>query len=343
MRASVLLVASLLFIPVAAVQAASPAQYQLKQKFTLGGDGGWDYLSYDEAGQRLFISRATRVMVVDPDKGTLIAEIPNTPGVHGIALAQDLGKGFISNGKENTVTVFDLKTLKETARIKVTGENPDCILYDPASQRVFTFNGHTSNATVIDAKTDTVVGTIALDGKPEFAVTDGKGGVFVNIEDKSELAHIDARKATVLNTWSLAPCQEPSGLAMDRKNRRLFSGCDNKLMAVTDADSGKIITTLPIGEGVDATGFDEATALAFSSNGEGNLTVIHEDSPQKFSVLQSSDTQKYARTMALNTRNHDVYLVTADIKLAPPAVSGGRPQRSVLPGSFTLLVMSPKP
>jgi DNA-binding beta-propeller fold protein YncE len=208
---------------------------------------------------------------------------------------------------------------------------------------VFTFNGHTSNATVIDAKTDTVVGTIALDGKPEFAVTDGKGGVFVNIEDKSELAHIDARNATVLNTWSLAPCQEPSGLAMDRKNRRLFSGCDNKLMAVTDADSGKVITTLPIGEGVDATGFDEATALAFSSNGEGNLTVIHEDSPQKFSVLQSSDTQKYARTMALNTRNHDVYLVTADIKLAPPAVSGGRPQRSVLPGSFTLLVMSPKP
>ena len=342
MRSSVLLAALLLFIPLASVQAASPAQYQLKQKFNLGGDGGWDYLSYDEAGQRLFISRATRVMVVDADKGTLITEIPNTPGVHGIALAQDLGKGYISNGRENTVTVFDLKTLKETARIKVTGENPDCILYDSVSQRVFTFNGHTGNATVIDAKTDSVVGTIALDGKPEFAVADGKGGVFVNIEDKSELTHIDARKATVLNTWSLAPCQEPSGLAMDRKNRRLFSGCDNKVMAITDADSGKVITTLPIGEGVDATGFDEATGLAFSSNGEGNLTVIHEDSPQKFSVLQSADTQKYARTMALNTRNHEVYLVTADIKMAPPAVSGGRPQRSVLPGTFTLLVMSPK-
>jgi YVTN family beta-propeller protein len=342
MRASLLLAAGLLFAPLLPAQAAS-AQYHLQQKFTLGGEGGWDYLSYDAEGRRLFISRATRVMVVDPEKGAVITEIPNTPGVHGIALAQDLGKGFISNGKENTVTVFDLKTLKETARIKVTGENPDCILYDPASQRVFTFNGHSGNATVIDAKTDTVVATITLDGKPEFAVADGKGGVFVNIEDKSELTHIDARKAAVLTTWSLAPCQGPSGLAMDRRNRRLFSGCDNRVLAVSDADGGKVITTLPIGEGVDATGFDDATGLVFSSNGEGNLTVIHEDSPQKFSVLQNAETRKYARTMALNTRNHDVYLVTADIKLAPPAVSGGRPQRSVLPGTFTLLVMSPKP
>jgi YVTN family beta-propeller protein len=226
-------------------------------------------------------------------------------------------------------------------RIPVTGENPDCILYDQVTHRVFTFNGHSSNTTVIDAKNDKVVATIPLDGKPELAVADGKGEVLVNIEDKSELTRIDAGKAAVISTWSLAPCQEPSGLAMDRKHRRLFSGCDNKLMAISDADSGKVLTTLPIGEGVDATGFDAATGLAFSSNGEGSLTVIHDDSPQQFSVLQDAVTQKYARTMALNTRNHAVYLVTASIQMTPPSVPGGRPGRLMLPGTFTLLVMSP--
>src|SRR3989475_1640131 len=231
--------------------AAATAQYQLKQKFTIGGDGGWDYLTYDAAGKRLFISRGTRVQVVDPEKGTVIAEIPDTPGVHGIALAQDLGKGFTSNGRENTVTVFDLKTLKETTKIKLEAENPDAILYDPVSKRVFTFNGRSKNATAIDAATATVVATIPLDGKPEFAVADGKGMVYVNIEDKSELTSIDARKAVVVSTWPLAPCEEPSGLAMDQKNRRLFAGCDNKLMAIVNADTGKVITTLPIGEGVD--------------------------------------------------------------------------------------------
>lgn len=339
----ILVCASLLFSVCASTQAASISRYQLAHKYDLGGDGGWDYLTYDPAGQRLFISRATRVMVVNPDKGIIIAEILNTPGVHGIALAQDLGKGFISNGKESTVTVFDLKTLKEIARIPVTGENPDCILYDQVTHRVFTFNGRSSNATVIDAKSDKVITTIHLDGKPEFAVADGKGEVFVNIEDKSELTRIDAGKATVISTWSLAPCQEPSGLAMDRKHRRLFSGCHNKLMAITDADSGKVLATLPIGEGVDATGFDATTGLAFSSNGEGTLTVIHEESPQRFSVVQTADTQKYARTMALNIRNHDVYLVTADIQMTPPKVLGGRPGRLVLPGTFTLLVMNQKP
>src|SRR5215467_12384893 len=227
--------------------AASPVQYQLKQKFTIGGDGGWDYLTYDPEGKRLFISRSTRVQVVNPEKGTVIAEIPNTPGVHGIALAQDLGKGFTSNGRENTVTVFDLKTLKETARIKLEGaENPDAILYDAASKRVFTFNGRSKNATVIDADKGTVVATIPLDGKPEFAAADGKGMVYVNIEDKSELTSIDAAKAAVVATWPLAGCEEPSGLAMDQKDRVLFSGCGNKVMAVTNADTGKQITTVPI-------------------------------------------------------------------------------------------------
>src|SRR5258707_2814680 len=206
-------------------------------------------------------------MVVDPYKGTVVGDIANTPGVHGIALAQDLGKGFTSNGRENAVTVFDLKTLKQTAKIKIDGENPDAILYDPSSKRVFTFNGRSKNATVIDATNDKVVATIPLDGKPEFGVADGKGGVFVNIEDKSEITSIDAKKATVVKSWPLAPCEEPSGLAMDQKHRRLFAGCSNKMMAVVDADSGKVIAKPAIGEAGESSAFDADQQLAFSSNG----------------------------------------------------------------------------
>jgi DNA-binding beta-propeller fold protein YncE len=318
-------------------------QYKLKQRFVLGGEGGWDYLTYDPAGQRLFIARATRVMVVDPEKGSVLSEIPNTPGVHGVALAQDLGKGFTSNGRENTVTVFDLKTLKETARIKLDGaENPDAIMYEPVSKRIFTFNGRSQNATAIDAEKNSVIGNIPLDGKPEFAVADGKGTVFVNIEDKSELTSIDARNAKVLNTWPLAPCEEPSGLAIDQRNRRLFSGCHNKMMAIVNADSGKVVTTVPIGEGVDANRFDPGTNLAFSSNGDGTLTVVHQESPDKYTVVQNAETQRSARTMALNPKNHEVYLVAAEIEQAPPEKAGERPRRTMKPGSFTLLVMTKK-
>lgn len=342
MRKRLSFVVPLISIFVFSVYAFSPVQYQLKQKFTIGGDGGWDYLTYDSSGNRLFISRATRVQVVDPEKGTVIAEIPNTTGVHGIALAHDLGKGFTSNGRENSVTVFDLKSLKETNKIKIDGENPDAILYDPASKRVITFNGRSKNATVIDATNDKVVGTIPLDGKPEFAAADGKGSVFVNIEDKSELTKIDPVKATVVQTWPLAPCEEPSGLAMDQKHRRLFSGCGNKMMTVTNADTGKVVTTVPIGQGVDANGFDPGTDIAFSSNGDGTLTVVHEDSPDKFTVAQNAETQRGARTMALNPGNHQVYLVTAEFDEAPPAEGQTRPRRTMKPGTFTLLVMEKK-
>jgi DNA-binding beta-propeller fold protein YncE len=325
------------------VKALAQAQYQVKQKYVLGGDGGWDYLTFDPAGKRLFISRGTHVMVVDPYKGSVVGDIPDTAGVHGIAIAQDLGKGFTSNGRDNTVTVFDLKTLKQTAKIKIDGENPDAILYDPSSKRVFTFNGRSKNATVIDAEKGTVVGNIPLDGKPEFGVADGKGGVFVNIEDKSEVTSIDAKKAVVIKSWPLAPCEEPSGLAMDQKHRRLFAGCSNKMMAIVNADTGKVVTTMPIGEGVDANGFDPETQLAFSSNGrDGNLTVVHEDSPDKFSVVENAITQKFARTMALDTTNHDVYEVTAEIEEAPPAKEGERPRRTMKPGTFTLLVVGKK-
>ncbi|HEV2110186.1 MAG TPA: YncE family protein [Gammaproteobacteria bacterium] len=341
MRVATLLISASLLALMASVQAAPANQYKLDKSYLLGGDGGWDYLAFDTVGHRLFLSRATRVMVVDPDSGKLISEIPGTAGVHGIAFAQDIGKGFTSNGQESTVTVFDLKSLKETSKIKVTGENPDAILYEPVTKRIFTFNGHSGNSTVIDAASGNVVATIALDGKPEFAVADGKGMVYVNIEDKSELTAIDAAKAAVVKTWSLAPCQEPSGLAMDQAHRRLFSGCDNKLMAVSDPDAGKVVATLPIGEGVDATGFDPGTQLAFSSNGEGNLTVIHEDGPDKYTVAQDAATRKFARTMTLDPASHKVYLVTADVKVEP-APTGQRPKRTVLPNSFTLLVMAPQ-
>src|SRR5215472_6123557 len=323
---------------------APDAQYKLKQKYVIGGDGGWDYLAYDPVGKKLFVSRATRVQVIDPATGTVVSEIPDTTGVHGIALAQDLGKGFTSNGRENTVTVFDLKTLKESAKIKLPDDakNPDAILYDAASKRVFTFNGASKNATVIDADKGTVVSNIPLDGKPEFAAADGKGMVYVNIEDKSELTAIDAKKGAVATSWPLTGCEEPSGLAMDQKNRRLFAGCHNKVMAVVNADTGKVIATPAIGQGVDANGFDPGTQLAFSSNGDGTLTVVHEDSADKYTVAQNAETQRGARTMALDTNTHDVYLVTAEFDEQPPAKEGDRPRRTMKPGTFTLLVMERK-
>jgi len=344
MRKQLFCAAILILAVVFSSNAASPVQYQLKQRFTIGGDGGWDYLTYDPEGKRLFISRSTKVQVVNPEKGTVIAEIPNTPGVHGIALAQDLGKGFTSNGRENTVPVFDLKTLQETARINLEGaENLDAILYDQASHRVLTFNGRSKNATVIDATNNTIANTIALDGKPEFAAADGTGMVYVNIEDKGELQGIDAKQGKLSSTWPMTGCEDPSGLAIDQKHHRLFAGCGNKVMAIVSSDDGKVVTTVPIGPGVDANGFDPKLEVAFSSNGgDGTLTVVHEDSPDKFSVVQNASTQRGARTMAVNPDNHEVYLVTAEFDEAPPAEGQTRPRRTMKPGTFTLLVMGKK-
>jgi len=318
--------------------ALSQEKYHVKQSFTLGGEGGWDYLTYDSAGKRLFISRGTHVMVVDPYKGTVLGDIPDTAGVHGIALAQDLGKGFTSNGRDNTVTVFDLKTLKETGRIKIDAQNPDAILYDAASKRVFTFNGRSKNATAIDAVKESVVGNIPLNGKPEFAAADGKGMVFVNIEDTHELTSIDAGKATVVKTWPLKPCEEPAGLAMDTKTRRLFAGCHNKMVAVINADNGNVVTTFPIGDGTDAMAFDPGTGLVFSSNGDGTLTAAHEDAADKYTVTQNAETRRGARTMALDPSTHDTFLVTAEFEMLPGG-EGKQPRRTMKPGSFTLLVV----
>jgi DNA-binding beta-propeller fold protein YncE len=328
-----------LFTAVAALAESGPG-YKVVKTYKIGGEGGWDYMTTDASARRLYISRSTHVIVLDLDSGKQVGDIADTPGVHGIALAPDLGRGFTSNGREGTVSIFDMKTLATSSKVKA-GENPDAILYDPATKRVFTFNGRSHDSTAIDAEKGTVLGTIKLDGKPEFAASDGKGEIFVNIEDKSELTAIDANKLEVKTTWPLAPCEEPSGLSMDMKHRRLFVGCDNKMMAVVDADSGKVLATPAIGDGVDATRFDEETGLAFASCGEGVLTVIKEESPDKFTVAETVPTQKGARTMALDRKTHTVYTVTADFGPPPVATADNpHPRRSIVPDTFVVLRIS---
>jgi len=333
------LLPSLALLISATTFAASAPGYKVIKTYKIGGEGGWDYLKADSAARRLYISRATHVIVLDLDSGKTVGDIPDTQGVHGIALAPELGRGFTSNGRENTVSIFDLKTLATSSKVKV-GDGPDAILYDPATKRVFTFNGRSHDSTAIDATNGTVLGTIKLDGKPEFAASDEKGEVFVNIEDKSELTVIDANKLQAKTSWPLAPCEEPSALSIDRKNRRLFVGCDNKMMAVLDPDSGKVVATPAIGEGVDADGFDADAGLAFASCGEGVLTVVHEDSPDKFSVVETVPTQKGARTMALDSKTHNVYVVTADFGPPPaPTADNPHPRRSIVPDTFVVLVV----
>jgi len=280
-------------------------------------------------------------MVVDVDSGALVGDIPNTNGVHGIAIASDLDKGFISDGRDNNVTIFDVKTLKVLGTTP-SGKNPDAIIYDPISKRIFAFNGSSKDVTAIDATTGKVAGTIALGGKPEFAVADEKGHVFVNIEDTSEIVQFNSEKLAVESRWKIAPGEEPSGLAMDRKHRRLFSVCSNKLMVVVNADNGKVITTLPTGAGTDAAGFDPETGFAFSSNGgDGTVTVAHEDAPDKYSVVENVPTLRRARTMALDAGTHKVYTVTAEFGQAPaPTTEQPRPRAPMVPGSFTLLILS---
>jgi DNA-binding beta-propeller fold protein YncE len=311
---------------------ASEKDYKVVKTWKLGGDGGWDDLTVDSAGHRLFISRATRVMVIDTETGKQVGEIPDTAGVHGIALDPEIGRGFTSNGREDTVTVFDLKSLAVEKKIKV-GSGPDAILYDPFSKRVFTFNGKGHNITAVDAAKGEVVGNIELAGKPEFAATDEKGTVFVNLEDTSELVAFDPQKLTVRSRWKLADCEEPSGLAIDAKKRRLFAGCSgSKKVAVVDADNGKVVASPAIGEGCDGTRFDADRGLAFASAGDGTITVIKEDGGDKFSVAQTVSTQKGARTMAVDEKTHQLFTVTAN-------VTGTRPNRIVEPDSFVVLVV----
>jgi YVTN family beta-propeller protein len=328
----------IVLLAVAAALAAPGPGYKIVNTFKVGGDGGWDYLTADAASRRLYISRATHMTVLDVDSGKIVGDIVDTPGVHGIALAPELGRGFNSNGRDGTVSIIDLKTLASTGKVKV-GEGPDAIIYDAATKRVFTFNGRSQDSTAIDAASGKVVGTVRLDGRPEFAVSDGQGGVFVNIENKNELAAIDAAKLTVKSNWPLAPCESPSALAIDSQHRRLFVGCDNKMMAVVNADNGKVLTTLPIGDGVDAAAYDEGTGLAFASCGEGILTVVREESPEKFSVAENIPTQKGARTLALDSKTHNVFLATAKFGPTPPATPENPHPHNILHDSFAILVL----
>ncbi len=331
----------LLTLPNASPAAdAGSSGYRVIERVTLGGEGRWDYLNVDPDAHRLYISRSSHVMVVDTGTLKPVGDVPGTEGIHGIALAPELSLGFTSNGTSQTSTVFDTRSLKTVATVKVTGEKPDAILFDPAAKRVWTFNGKTGNATAIDAATQKVAGTVSLGGGPEFATSDAAGHIYVNLEDKSEVVAIDAKSLAVLHHWPLAPCEEPSGMAIDRVHRRLFSGCRNKMMAVMDADSGRIVATVPIGSGVDANAFDPETGLAFSSNGDGTLTVVHEDTPDKFTVVENVATERGARTMALDPKSHRVYLVTAKFGPAPAATAAEpHPRLPMEPGSFLLLVV----
>jgi YVTN family beta-propeller protein len=332
--------AAVLFAAMVAAVAAATAGYHLANTQILGGDGGWDYLTYDSSSKRLFVSRSTHVMVVDPIGGTVSGDIPDTPGVHGIALATDFGKGFTSNGTDGTLTVFDLTSLAKLATVQTGAKNPDGIAYDPFSKRVFTFNGGSNDATVIDARTNAVVATIALGGRPEFPAVDGRGMVYDNIESTSEIVAIDARTAKIVSRFPLGTCQEPSGLSMDVTHRRLFTACEGE-MGIVDADSGKVIATIPTGAGTDATRYDDASGMAFASNGrDATLTVVHEDDPSHFRFVQNAATAPGARTMALDPQSGNVYLVTAKLIENPNATSPRGRYRPV-PGTFQLITMKP--
>ncbi|MFZ3188628.1 MAG: YncE family protein [Candidatus Sulfotelmatobacter sp.] len=293
------------------ISTASAAEFSITRKISIPGQGSWDYLTVDEGARRLYVSHGAQVEVLDVDSGAIVGKVENTPGVHGIAIAAELGRGFVSNGQSSTVTIFELKTLKTIAQVP-TGKKPDAIIYDPATSRVFAFNGDSSSATVIEAATGKVAGTVDLGGGPEFAVADGSGYVYDNVEDQGLVLKINSRSLRVEQRWPTAPCASPSSMAMDRQDRRLFLGCRNKVMAVMNADTGHVITTLPIGDHVDATAFDPVSGLIFNSNGEGTITVIHEDSPDKYSSVENVKTVPKAKTMALDPKSHQLFLSTAE-------------------------------
>ncbi len=315
------------------------SQYKLLKEIPIGGEGSWDYLAVDQYARRLYVSHATKVVVIDMDKEEVAGEIADTPGVHGIAIAPELGLGFTSNGRENKVSIFDLKTLKTNSKVE-TGENPDAIVFEPAKGEVYAFNGRSHSATVFEAKTGKVVATIPLDGKPEYAVAYPRGSrIYNNLEDVSKVAVIDTGAHKVLHTWPTAPGAEPSGMAFDARHRRLFVGCGNKLMVMMDSTNGKVVASVPIGEGVDATKFDTGTQLAFCSCGDGTVTIAHEDSPDKLTVVQTLKTEPRAKTMALDPRTHKIYLASAKFGAPSEQPSGGKKARpSAVPGTFKVLV-----
>ncbi len=319
---------------------AAGGPYHFLKEIPVGGEGGWDYLSVDEAGRRLYVSHASKVVVIDLDKGTVCGEITNTPGVHGLAVAPDLQRGFTSNGRENTASIVDLKTLETLSKVD-TGQNPDSMLYEPGQREVYMFNGRGQSATVIDAKAGKVVATIPLEGRPEFAGADTKAGrVYNNIEDKSEVVAIDTKAHQVVNHWPIAPGAEASGMAIDVAHHRLFLGCGNKLMVMMDSETGKVVASVPIGDGVDANAFDPGTQYAFASCRDGTVTIAHEDAPDKLTVVQTLATERGSRTMTLDPKTHRIYLGAAKFEVPAEVASGsgGRARPKMVPGSFKVLV-----
>jgi YVTN family beta-propeller protein len=318
-RKSAALIASLGLISFATLAASSG--YKIIKKVALPGTGGWDYVAVDASARRVYVSHASQVEVLDADTNEIVGAIPNTPGVHGIAIAPEAGRGYISAGKADAAIIFDLKTLKPLGQVK-TGKKPDAIIYDPATKRVFAMNGDSNSTTVINAADGTVAATIDLGGGPEFSVADGKGNVYVNLEDQSQLVHIDSQSLKVKDHWPVAPCTAPSSMAFDPATRRLFLGCRSHVMAVVDADSGKVVATYPIGDHVDASAFDPATKLVFNSLGEGSVAVFHQDSADKYTFLENIATNQASKTMGFDPKTHHLFV---------PANLGG---------NFTVLVLS---
>jgi hypothetical protein len=333
---------SALFVVIASAvvtAAAAAGGYHLLQTVSVSGDEGWDHPTVDTAARRLYVSHGSNVAVIDVDSGKLVGKIDKTSGAHAVAIVPELSRGFISNGQSNSVTIFNPKTLETIGEVKIPGVNPGPIIYDPPSKRIFTFNGGSSNATAIDPKEGKVVGTIELGGTRELAATDAKGHVFVNLVDKNVVLRIDSRQLVAGERWPLGDCQRPGTMAIDQKNNRLFIGCANRLMAIVDSNDGRLIATLPIGEGRDQAEFDPETGLVFSSNGEGTVTVIHQESPEKYSVLETVKTAPGARTVALDLKTHRIFLPVADIGPPPaPTAENPRPRGSILPGTFRVLI-----
>jgi YVTN family beta-propeller protein len=322
------------------VLQAQDGPYHAGKEIPVGGEGGWDYLTIDSAAHRLYVSHATHAVVIDTQANKVVGDIPDTPGIHGVAIAADLGKGFTSNGRENKASIFDLKTLKLIQKVD-TGENPDAILYEPARKEIYTMNGRGKSATVIDAQTGKVVATVPLEGKPESAQADSKAGkVYVNIENLNAIKVIDTATHKVTDTWPIAPGEAATGMAFDAANHRLFVGCDNKLLLMIDSTNGKVIYSVPVGEGVDSTWFDPATKLAFTSNGEaGTVTVAREESPTVLKVVQTLKTHAGARTMALDPATHTIYLAATDYE---PQPAGSKARPKAVAGTFRVLTFQMK-
>jgi len=342
MKKVVTLIGSSALIALCGAAETAPSNFSIVNRFHLDGNGGWDCCAIDDATGRLFVAHESQVQVLDVASGKLVGTIADTKGVHGIAFAHDVNKVYTSNGKENTVSVADLKTLALIKKVKLTGEDPDAISYDPFTHRIFSFNGKSENATVIDTKTDSVVGTVALGGGPEFSEGDGTGLLYVNLEDKNEVAVIDTKKMSVIKKWSVAPGTSPCSIALDTKDHRLFIGCRSKVMVVLDMVSGKQIASLPIGDHVDGAAFDADKQLVYFSNGQGTITVVKKTGSNGYAVQETIPTQKGAKTIALSMKSHHLYLPTADYNAAPaPTADNAKPKASVKEGTFMILDVAP--